>query len=227
MTAVQAKMKSPLMPYLLPLILKPRIKWLLVPLLAITTTACSPPMQYSIDQSAIRDNPNPRQKYEVVVTSAAPGPWDSVQGYVGYTVTNVKCVPQLPLEGAREVPNTGRKFKLTSTDGGKTWIGYFYRYMIQDEDYFGLGVCHWDVESVGPSFYVHGEVFGPGVNLQEMLVPKTYTSYFKKVKYFNKEINGDLQALEWPMGDEESRREVAKDPDAFFPMTITVKKVTP
>jgi hypothetical protein len=182
-------------------------------------------MKYSIDQSAIHDNPNPRQKYEVIVTSAAPGPWDSVQGYVGYTVTNVKCVPQLPLEGAREVPNTGRKFKLSSTDGGKTWIGYFYRDAIEDADYFGLGVCHWDIESVGPSFYVHSEVFGPGVGLQEMLVSKTYTSYFKKVEFFHKGLGGGASG--WPTDDEEARREVAADPDAFFPMTITVREINP
>jgi hypothetical protein len=182
-------------------------------------------MKYSIDQSAIHDNSNPRQKYEVIVTSAAPGPWDSVQGYVGYTVTNVKCVPQLPLEGAREVPNTGRKFKLSSTDGGKTWVGYFYRDAIEDADYFGLGVCHWDIESVGPGFYVHGEVFGHGLMLKDMLVPNTYTSYFKKSEYFNKSLDGG--ALEWPANDKESRKEIAVSPDAFFPMTITVRKVNP
>lgn len=205
--------------------LKPYIKWPLVCLLAFTATACASHMKYSIDQSAIHDNPHPHQKYEVIVTSNAPGPWDSVQGFVGYTVTNAKCVPPLPLEGAREVPNTGRKFKLTTTDGGKTWIGYFYRYMVRDEDYFGLGVCHWDIESVGPGFYVHGEVFGRGLVLKDMLVPKTYTSYFKKAEYFNKSLGGG--ALAWPADDKESRKEVAAAPDAFFPMTITVREINP
>jgi hypothetical protein len=182
-------------------------------------------MKYSIDQSAIHDNSNPRQKYEVIVTSAAPGPWDSVQGYVGYTVTNVKCVPQLPLEGAREVPNTGRKFKLSSTDGGKTWVGYFYRDAIEDADYFGLGACHWDIESVGPGFYVHGEVFGHGLVLHEMLVPKVYTNYFEKAEYFHKGLGGTAVARR--MANPDAAAEVNHDPNAFFPITITVKAVSP
>lgn len=193
-------------------------------LLAMATLGCSSHMKYGIDQSEIRDNPHPTQRYEVVVTSDAPGPWGSVSGAVFYHVTNDDCVPKLPLEGARQIPNTARKFKLTTTDG-KTWKGYFYRQMIEDADYFGLGVCHWDIESVGTGFIVHGGVFGPALVLQDMLVPKTYKTFFKKSEFIDTGITGD--ASEWPASYKESMAEVAKDPDAYFPMTITVREVKP
>ena len=198
---------------------------LLLLCLAATTTACSSSMKYSVSQSDIHDNPRPQQKYEVIVTSDAPGPWDSVEASVLYTVTNDECVPLTPIEGARLTPDTLRTFKVTSSDGGKTWIGYFYRDAIEDADYFGRGVCHWDVESVGPSFTVHGENFGPDADLSEMLTAKTYTTNFLKAQYFDKAITDNLPATGRRMNDAEAVAEVARDPGAFFPMTITVKEV--
>jgi hypothetical protein len=56
-------------------------------------------------------------------------------------------------------------------------------------------------------------------------VSKTYTSYFKKVEFFHKGLGGGASG--WPTDDEEARREVAADPDAFFPMTITVREINP
>lgn len=208
---------------LLPSALK-RAAWPLTCLLTVAIAGCSSPMKYSIAQSEIKDIPHPTQQYEVVVTSEAPGPWGSVSGAVFYHVTNDDCVPKLPLEGARQIPNTARKFKLTTTDG-KTWKGHFYRQMIEDADYFGLGVCHWDIESVGTGFIVHGGVFGPALVLQDMLVPKTYKTFFKKSEFSDTGITGD--ASEWSASYKESMAEVAKDPDAYFPMTITVREVKP
>lgn len=198
---------------------------LLLLCLAATTTACSSSMKYSVSQSDIHDNPRPQQKYEVIVTSDAPGPWGSVEGFVGYTVTNQNCVPLTPIEGARIVPNTGRKFAMTSTDGGKTWTGYFYRDAIADADYFGRGVCHWDVESVDPSFTVHGGIFGPSLVLTELLTGKTYTSYFRTVEFTNLAITG--AATEMRGIDKQTAADISKNPRAYFSMTITAKEVKP
>lgn len=183
-------------------------------------------MKYSIAQSEIHDSPHPTQRYEITVTVDAPEPVTAMSGGVAYEPVNVECVPKLPLEGAREVPNTSRDFKLTSTDGGRTWKGYFFRDMIQNQDYFGLGVCRWDVTSVGAGFTMHGEAFGLSLSLEEMLTPDTYTSYFKKAEYFDNTIDNGI-ASEWRMANKDAAAEVAKNPDAYFPMTITVKEITP
>lgn len=183
-------------------------------------------MKYSIDQSQIKDNTHPTQRYEVSVTLDAPEPVTTMTGGVAYIPVNVECVPKLPLEGARQVPNTSRDFNMTSTDGGRTWKGYFYRDMIEDEDYFGLGVCRWDIESVGAGFKAHGDGFGVSLSLQDLNSPRRYTSYFSRKEFFNKAINNGI-AREWRAAYEESSAEVAKDPSAYFPMTIEVKEVDP
>lgn len=198
--------------------------WPLTCLLVAAMSGCSSPMKYNISQSEIHDSLHPTQRYEVVVTSDAPGPWETISGTAFYHVTNEACVPKLPLEGARETPNTARKFNLTTTDD-KTWKGYFYRHMIQDQNYFGLGVCRWDIESVGTGFTVHGSVFGPGLVLQDMLTPKTYTTYFKKSEFFDKQVKGP--ASEWPTQFKTRMDEVTKNPNDFFRMTITIKGVKP
>ncbi len=51
-----------------------------------------------------RKNPHPAQRYEVIATADAPGPWDSVQGAAFFDVTNVACVPKGAFTGGRNVP---------------------------------------------------------------------------------------------------------------------------
>lgn len=186
------------------------------------TTACSSAMD---QQPNIKLNPHPRQRYELIVTVDAPGPWDKASASAAYEVSNVECTPKNTFEGVHKVPNTVRSFELTRVDD-KTYRGYFYRDLLLDEDYFGLGVCHWALQSVGPDFKIHGEIFGADLTLQKVVGQKTETSYFKKKEYSDQSINNGV-ALEWPAYSNDSMEEVAKEPDAFFPITVTAKEVKP
>lgn len=168
-----------------------------------------------------RKNPHPVQRYEVIATADAPGPWDSVKGYVSFGVTNVNCVPRDPFSGARNVPNTDFEFEMTKV-GPNTWKGYFYRDALQDENYFGLGICHWDATQASPVFAVHGETFTAGALLQKALQTGSQTSYFKKNVYLDSAFRGD-GALEFSPASPE----YIKNPDAFFPVTVIVKEDKP
>jgi hypothetical protein len=168
-----------------------------------------------------KKNPHPVKRYEVTATSEAPGPWDSVKGKVFFDVINKDCVPRDSFTGGQNVPNTGYDFEMTHVDG-KTWKGYFYRDMLLDEDYFGQGICHWDATGVTPVFVIHGETFGASTWLEDALRKGPQTDYFRKSAYEDHSLTGD-GALDFSA----INPEYIKHPDAFFPITVTVKEVTP
>lgn len=187
-------------------------------LLAFFLSGCSS----AVDQQPnIKLNPHPKQRYELIVTVDAPGAWDKVTASAAYEVSNEECVPKAPLTGGRNVPNTVRLFELTRVDD-KTYRGYFYRDLLQDEDYFGIGTCHWDITSVGPDFVVHGRSFSPDAGLSDMLSGKPYIAYFKIRDYFNRTLNNKNvgSALQWRPVDEN----IIEHPKDYFSVVLTVKR---
>jgi hypothetical protein len=169
------------------------------------------------DSENPKKNPHPVKRYEVTATADAPGLWDSVKGRVAFKVVNRECVPQDSFTGARNVPNTNFEFEMTRVDD-KTWKGYFYRDLLHNEDYFGLGVCHWDVSQASPSFNEHGENFVPASGLEST---KPYTEYFKKSDFT------DRSQTTGGYGTTPTDPEITQHHDAFFPITVTVKEITP
>jgi hypothetical protein len=163
-----------------------------------------------------KKNPHPVKRYEVIATADAPGPWDSVRGTVFFDVINKNCVPRDSFTGGQNVPNTGYDFEMTRVDG-KTWKGYFYRDALEDEDYFGLGVCHWHVTQASPMFTAHKSNFVLGSGLESI---KPYVEYFKKSDFLNRSL------LDGGYGTTPTDPEVTQHPDAFFPITVIVREAT-
>lgn len=168
----------------------------------------------------IKLNPHPVQRYELIATVDAPGEFDSVEGYLSYDVTNVECVPKNPFEGARNVPNTSRSFAMTRVDA-HTWKGSFYRDLLQDEDYFGLGVCHWDVTNALPLFVVHDEKFNPAFMFTELLAGEQIR-HFAKADFYNQSLRGG-----GAMGLRSTDENVKTRPDRYFPISVKVKRAGP
>jgi hypothetical protein len=168
-----------------------------------------------------KKNPHPVKRYEVIATADAPGPWDSVKGYIGYDVINKDCVPRDSFTGGQDVPNIGVDIEMTRVDD-KTWKGYFYRDALQDEDYFELGLCHWDVTSVGVAAIAKGVRFNWGHLLNLLLHDSSQATYFKKSVYgdqaFTRYGAPDLTAAD---------PEVIQHPDAYFRVTIAIKEIAP
>lgn len=166
-------------------------------------------------------NPHPVQRYEIIATAEAPGPWDSVKGYLTYDVINQECTPENKFLGVHIMPrDVGLDIEMTRVDE-KTWRGYFYRDYLQDDDYHGLGTCHWDVTSVAGVFTVHEKVFGPGSVFQDFLRNGPQTEYFRKSEYEDRSRVG--RTLSTTPDDPE----VIRHPKAYFPMTVAVKEVSP
>ena len=165
-------------------------------------------------------NPHPVKRYEVIATAEAPGTWDSVNGYLPLAVVNVDCVPKAPVTEGRNVPNTGYAFEMTPIDD-KTWKGYFYRDFLQDEDYFGLGECHWDAVGVTPIFIVHDSKFGAVTWLDDAMRKGRQTDYFKKSAFL------DRSKKQSALGFSSTNPQFTQHPEDFFPITVTIQEVTP
>lgn len=168
-----------------------------------------------------KQKPHPVQRYEVIATAEAPGPWDAVKGYISYEVVNAACTPEDKFLGVHRMPQgVGHDIEMTRV-GKSVWKGYFYRDFIQNEDYYGLGVCHWDATSVGGVFIVHGETFGSGDTLDVLLQKGPQAEYFKKSDFL------DHLRTAGGYGTTPDDPEVTQHPDAFFPITVSVKEATP
>jgi hypothetical protein len=181
------------------------------------TTGCS---AMHGDPKNPEKNPHPVKRYEVTATVDSPGPWDSVKGVVFFDVVNAECVPQDTFTGGRNVPNTSYDFEMVPI-GRNTWRGYFYRDALRDDDYFGKGVCHWDATQVAPDFKVDGVGFGSSQLVDEAL-GSTQTDYFRK-----SDLSGHLKGLGSAPAFSATRPEYKKNPNGFFPITLTIKEANP
>ncbi|MGB3268479.1 MAG: hypothetical protein WBA65_00835 [Rhodanobacter sp.] len=166
-------------------------------------------------------NPHPVQRYEIIATAQAPGPWDSVKGYLTYEVVNAECTPENKFLGVHVLPReVGLDIEMTRVDG-KTWKGYFYRDFLRDDDYYGLGMCHWDPTSVGGVFVVHGGTFGAGDTLTVLMSKGPQTMYFRKADFLAR------ASKDGGYGTTPEDPEVINHAEAYFPITVAVKEVTP
>jgi hypothetical protein len=128
---------------------------------ALATTACgSAAMQTEARQPPfedVQDNPNkpPRPQikrnpdptaYEITLTiENAPGPFASVEGLMQYQVLDDRCLPDLGgISGTRLDLVEGVPITYTRV-ADNTYRGTVYTDLLIDEDYFGLGVCHWSL----------------------------------------------------------------------------------
>src|ERR1700744_1671442 len=111
----------------------------------------------------IKRNPTPKKRYAIPLTvDSAPGPFDSITGFVEYKVANDEFVPLEPVSGAtiapeEKVPGGFRHEK----DG--VYIGTIYTDLMQDEDYYGLGVCHWKVVAASALLKNNAGEFSPAI----------------------------------------------------------------
>lgn len=137
----------------------------------------------SMKQPDVKLNPNPRMRYEITATvKGAPGAFERVEGSVDYKVTNGNCVPLTPVTGATVEPQKHLPIVFERV-GDDTYKGVVYVDQIQDEDYFGLGVCHWSVVGASADFH-HGEVnFSPAIYHDEIVGQKSVVKYFSERSY--------------------------------------------
>jgi len=178
----------------------------------ITTTACGSSTMTTPD---IKFNPHPTQRYELTVTiKDAPGPFDSMQTFVLYDVTDPFCVPTRPGSGATNAPNKSVPLTLTKV-GENTYTGTFYSDLIKDEDYSGKGVCHWKLSAVSMYLQHNKLTMPPVISWENILAGKPQTTYFSGLSY------ADAGAERVDAGIEEDGR--LRPSDHPFSVTLEAK----
>lgn len=150
---------------------------------ALITSACGSSMK----KPDIKQNPNPRMRYEITVkVEGAPGAFDSVTGFVQYRVTNERCVPLQPISGATVPPEEDIPLALTRVNDNE-YKGTVYSDLLQDEDYYGLGVCRWSMVAVVTELKKDAVTFSPDLSSSELAEREPKSTYFWKGDYLNAE----------------------------------------
>ncbi|WP_395117689.1 hypothetical protein ACFCQI_14090 [Rhodanobacter sp. FW102-FHT14D06] len=147
--------------------------------LVLTISACGASMK----NPDIKQNPHPTKRYEITVTvDGAPRPFDSVQAAAGYDIANTRCVPLTSGSGATIAPEKSVPIALTRT-ADNVYKGMVYVDLLQDEDYYGLGVCHWKMTSVSADLNIRRLTMSPFLALDDVLTQKPVTRYFSYRSY--------------------------------------------
>lgn len=115
----------------------------------------APKNDKSAQEHLYRVNPAPREGFEVSLQiDDAPGPFASFSGNASYQSFNCNYVTS-EWAGTRAAPT--KQLPLTvSREGDNRFVVTAYRDALLDEDYFGKGLCKWDMLSVRVGFRATG-----------------------------------------------------------------------
>lgn len=189
---------------------------LLALLLATSTTAFGHPMK----QPDIKPNPTPHKRYEIILTiEGAPGSFDTVSGMVDYKVANDRCVPLTPISGATLAPEKRVPVELTRVDDG-VYKGSFYADALLDEDYYGMGVCHWGLVGATAELRAGKVDFSPAIFVSDILAGNSVTRYFAKRSYLHR----DIERVD--IGNP-SRADFQQDAHDTFAITLRAEEAAP
>jgi len=177
---------------------------------ALITSACGAAMK----NPDIKSNPHPKMRYEITMTiEGAPGPFDSIDSYVKYQVMNPSCVPMRPGSGATPTLEKSVSIELTRV-GDHAYKGTFYTDFLQDEDYYGMGVCQWAVVGTGAQLKVKSVVFSPDIPKSDLAAQRSEKTYFSKDSYSGATSQQDVEI------GSQATPFIAQNPDKFFSVTL-------
>ncbi|TPG11783.1 hypothetical protein EAH75_10875 [Rhodanobacter glycinis] len=144
----------------------------------------------------IKQNPHPKMRYEITMTiQGAPGPFDSVSGFVQYKVSNGHCVPLTPISGATLPPESRIPISFTRVSDN-LYKGVIYTDLMQDDDYYGLGVCHWSVVAASADLKIKTTALSPAIFHDDIVAQKSVATYFVNSDYLdNSSANGEERVV--------------------------------
>jgi hypothetical protein len=179
---------------------------------ALITTACGAPMK----TPDIKSNPHPKMRYEITMTiEGAKGPFDSIETIAQYDIANDRCVPLTPGSGATIAPDKTFPIHMTKV-GENAYRGEIYTDQLVDEDYYGLGVCHWKLTAFSGYLGVKKRMLSSGIEHDEVVAQKPAVRYFSNQNFTNPALTG--------VDNGDGNRSNYKDPADTFSVTYTAKE---
>jgi hypothetical protein len=93
-----------------------------------------------------------------------------------------------------------------------------YYDLIKDEDYFHLGMCHWDLKYVGVILKSKGVAFYVAIDSDHIANQGSLTTYHPKVSYF------DVSRDDYAGNKVLLNSEIEQYPSQVFSTTLTAKE---
>ncbi len=137
-----------------------------------------------------RRNLQPKQPYRLTMRiDGAPGPFAQVVALAQFDVVNKECLPPPdanPGGYTSAVPTEDIEIPLTRISDTE-YQGTFYADQMLDEDYYGRGVCRWQLVEARMRMKATGAdnetLFMPFVRKDQVLAGEQQTNYFSKSAY--------------------------------------------
>jgi hypothetical protein len=139
------------------------------------------------DRGRAHLNPSPKRAYEIVMTiENAPGPFADVSGGAQYDVTNENECGHINSAGVAERITSQERVALTKVSDTE-YRGVVYLDQMLDEDYYGRGVCHWELMGASVVLRATGDAletrFMPMIGNELIASGGTTETYFWKGGY--------------------------------------------
>lgn len=176
--------------------------------------ACAAPQK----KPDIKLNPTARMKYEITATVSDPSlAFEPVEGFVDYKVDTPNCVPLTRFTGATIEPEYRAPVELKRI-APNTYRGEFTFDLLKDEDYYGLGVCHWSLVAVSTEFYRHKTDFSPALFKSELLGTGKMQRYFSRKSY----AVDDMERIDTGVQDATNFKNPSQE---LFTITLQARKL--
>ncbi|GLQ93038.1 hypothetical protein [Dyella acidisoli] len=167
----------------------------------------------------IKHNTNPKVRYEITLTiKDAPGLFDSVTGFMQYDVANEQCTPYERFTGIYRTPPGQSPPIAFSRVSDNQYKGTLHLDLLQDEDYYGLGVCHWSMTAAIARLKFQEATFSPDISQKQIVAQQSVTIYFPKSGY------GDNSIKDMHYAGSTMSETVAHYRDDFFSVTLSSKE---
>lgn len=181
-----------------------RLVQVAVPGLFLTLAACGGNME----DPEISLNPIPKMRYEITISVVnPPGPFDEVEGTVGYQVDDRSCVPEAPISGAALFPSKSVSLNLVKVSANE-FKGELFVDRLQDADYYGKGICHWRLQSAAVRLKGRPVTFDSSMSADDIFAQTTLARFYPNSEY------AEAGPVRIDIGD--SQRSAFKDPADTF-----------
>ena len=174
-------------------------------------------------------HPKPAHRLKIKINDA-PGPLVSMNNtYIRYMARDCSYVIN-HIEGVTSHPRKYVDIPLRQV-GKNEYEASFYFDAVQDEDYFGEGVCHWKPDGFGGTFKATGKEEETGFTISDvmrnLLEKKTLTKYYWKwsYPYFTRE-DGSISPDFVNFGITSPELYSAEEHKEMFTITVTLEEVS-